>query len=514
MTGLVRIPWQVCAQTASRLSIVDHVSGTRRQWVPHQEQVQIWQALEAHDWVMVAKARRIGATTAVVLYDVLWTSLQDHLGSNVACGIVLQGDDETKKRVALASDMCGQLRAMGGADFTSTTERVVFRRAGAEIESITAGGKAVGRSSGYQRLHHSEVPYWPSETTYSSLMPTLSLGGSVTVETTFDINQPNGRQAKELWQAENRYHKLFFPMSSHADYRAPAGDIDDEKWSELHKLGWKDREAASWFWTIAVRDLCAGDLMRALREYPETVEHMFSSSAGRYIQSTPKVVPCVSRIVTTGVHGDTYVTEVFLPREKTEGVVHIGVDTATGKDRDASAVSVVDPKTGALAAAFADTRIQIDDLALVVRDIVAAYRVPPEMWGFHEMAPAKTPRPIVEDNGIGEATVQALNRLGVGCARLTTTEDSKADGLLQVRRAIESGAFYGPQRLADEADDLHIDAHGRFAGKKDLLMSSGFALRERRTSPWKDPKEELAKKDPSRVWVQERIRRLQSQPWR
>lgn len=505
---LLRIPWEVCATVAERLDILDNETGARTRWVPNAEQIAIWKALEAHPWAMFGKPRRIGATTAVMLYNVLWTSTADAMGHNVSCGVVLQDETKTKERVALAADFCKQLRPQGGVGFVDTTESITFAN-GARILGVTAGGKSVGRSGGFQRLHHSELPYWPSSSTYVSLMPTLSLNGECTVETTFDLDQPNGHQARDLWRQQNAYHKHFFSVEGHEEYRKDPMSISDGRWREAQALGYTDRSAAAWFFGEAVPNKAAGDMLRALREYPQIEEHMFQSSAGRFISGTPEVLTPDEVLAVPGLSGEWDV-EVFIPRDQTSQDVLIGVDTATGKERDSSAIVVIDRKDAKVCAAFASNTIQPDDLARVVHAVQVTYTKPALIWNTVQLETPRVPVAYVEDNGIGEATVQACERLGVVVQRVTTTEESKYAGLLECKRMIESGMVRGPKRLAEECDDLHRDDLGRFKGMKDMLMALGFVFNARKVSPYAPP---VLPDDGSRIRHMERIRRSRGQAW-
>ena len=89
----------------------------------------------------------------------------------------------------------------------------------------------------------------------------------------------------------------------------------------------------------------------------------------------------------------------------------------------------------------------------------------------------------VETNGIGQATSQSCRDKGVPVREFKTTDASRYTGLLLVKLAVEREGLAGPEELALECDDLHIDKHERFAGKKDLCMALGFALEDAKRNP-------------------------------
>ena len=64
-----------------------------------------------------------------------------------------------------------------------------------------------------------------------------------------------------------------------------------------------------------------------------------------------------------------------------------------------------------------------------------------------------------------------------------TTDASRYTALLLTKLAVERTALGGPEELALECADLHIDKNEKFAGKKDLCMAIGFALEDAKRNP-------------------------------
>ena len=164
----------------------------------------------------------------------------------------------------------------------------------------------------------------------------------------------------------------------------------------------------------------------------------------------------------------------------TSGQVIVSVDTGKGVERDRSSVVVLDKRDQHICACFVANTLDVHSFAAVVRDLLHHFSAKASKdqlaWGIrhHDPAPADL---VVEGNGIGEAMVLELRRLGCAVIETTTDDASKVDGLTLVRAACMDG-------LAEEADDLCKDERGNWKGRKDLLMSIGFALIRCRMNPW------------------------------
>ena len=486
---------------AAGLLITDHETGARAPWKVNAEQKLIIEAACAHQYVYVAKPRQVGSSTAVCLINAVWTAACDADGHRVTCAIVVDTQDKSRERIAITGDMLRQM----GATCTILVDEIQFP-GGSRIVGLTAGGNEVGASLTVQRYHLTELPYWRDPTqAYSALMQSLTLDGCCVLETTLDIVEP---RAKELWQNENDYKKLFFNVEAHDEYRYDPAYISDTQWEGLQGEGYTLREAASWFQhTVDTR--FGGDLVNAFKKFPQLERHMFSAAQGRWVQITSKVTRPVDSIVTrpprisieTGrveMGSESWSTDVWVPLEQTSGQVVVAVDTSAGLGRDRSVVLVRDKRDGRLCAVFAESTIPTDDLGAVIYDVVKAYT--PTLLNFaRQEMPGRPPIVLVEDNGIGAATVVSARRRGVQVQNVTTTAQSQYQGMLAARREVESLRAFGPQVLADECDACHVHiskvAAERgvtsldFRGRKDVLMTLGIACLEEQRVPYEAPKE-------------------------
>ena len=146
--------------------------------------------------------------------------------------------------------------------------------------------------------------------------------------------------------------------------------------------------------------------------------------------------------------------KIFKPKQQLEEYV-IGVDTAGGLGKDASAIAVIQKSDLSLVATWVDEDATIDTLADFVR---AAYQI----YGGSV---------VIESNGIGLATVQAARARGIPVIEAKTSQARQYQGLLAVKRKVEDGSLAGPSELAEECDSLHVNRHEKFDGKKDLCMN-------------------------------------------
>jgi hypothetical protein len=478
------LPASAMSVLAASCVITDHRTGATEQWRPNAEQLQGWRVSELAQrrrrWLYAAKPRQIGNTTARTLELAAWTAAADGLGHRVRAAIVVDNDDKTRERAAVFGMFSRQLGL--GADVN--TERARFA-GGSVVEFLSAGSHRLGASGSFQRLLLSELSFWPAHVdTYGSLTATLSLDGFCEIDTTCDLEAGSGLLARRLWRDNsNRFDKLFFPVEIHEEYRADPSLISDDEWRWSQSEGFTRRDAAAWWLTTAVRDLAAGDVMRAMREFPQKPEHMWQASKSRWVAVTPQTTEPVAHIDCAG-----HRVPVWRSLADTSGQVVVGVDTATGKDRDRSAVVVIDKKDNAICAAFTSNTTTISELAAITADVVDCYSTKERVDQYRIRYKAKQADLIVEDNGVGEGTVDRLRERGFDVQTQTTDVASKYDGLLLAREAVMSGHCFGPSDLADECDELHQDEHGNWKGRKDLLMAIGFALRLCKRSPYIAPR--------------------------
>jgi hypothetical protein len=472
---LPRIPADLVCQIARQLEITDHDKGTRVPWVPTEEQRIYWRALEEHRLIFAAKPRQIGASTADDVYQALWVATCEQMGHPVTSLNLIDIDDNVAKRISQMDDFLTQL----GEPHRKIDGEILFP-GGSKIMARGAGGSSSGsrgRSQSVQRIRITEWPFFTDPSgTFGSVMQSLSLSGQAVIETTLEPSDPIIRRT---WDGPNEWHKVFFSVEQHAEYKRDAKLISDEEWLRLMAEGFKTRETASYF--VWARDnRCGGDELRAMREYPAIEAHMFMAAEGLYVRARPRVLEPVDTLTTTGV--DAIWKSSIYRQPSLCGPCVILVDTAEGKGLSRSVVLVMDRSDGKIVACFASADVRQDDLARIVLDLQHAF-----VWSDRLKRPHSAIA-IIEANGPGSATVLAATRIGVRFDKLDATAQTRDEVLLLAKRAVEGGHAFGPAELVEECDELRRDpVTGAWKGRKDILVCIGMGARDRQRRPFAEP---------------------------
>tara|TARA_R110000824_G_scaffold44207_14_gene128769 strand:- start:2674 stop:4032 length:1359 start_codon:yes stop_codon:yes gene_type:complete len=406
----------------------------------YEEQAKILEAASRNKNILILKSRQIGCSQICCFLDALYVILNP--GSKVA--IVADTEQKVHGLLDRARQVLDDLKI---PQRISNRSKIVTQE-GSEIHAVTANAakgqseSKAGRSMSFQLLHLSELAFWPDQNAYGALVSSAGLSAPIMVEST---SSGPGDLMWKLWSEKNDFEKLFFSVEDHAAY-VSTPSFTEEEWREMQDLGFTRAESAAWF-LKTLRNRFQGDLVRALREYPQKPEHAFMSSEGRWINLTPPVLDHTMqqefKIFQNRIGGEEYV---------------IGVDTAGGLGQDASAIAVIRKSDMSIVASWCDETATVDTLADMVRIMYTKYGG----------------SVIIESNGIGLATVQATRARGVPVVEWKTSKSTQYQGLLAVKRAVEEGRLSGPIELAEECDSLHVNRYEKFDGKKDLCMAIGF----------------------------------------
>lgn len=459
---------------------MDHVSGRTIPWEPNAEQVKYWNITDTERLVYILKGRQVGTSTGAVFEDSVVTALHDAAGQPYKTALIWDTEAKIKEQIRKCSDFLSQL----GLKHKKRVTSIEFPN-GSAIDGLTAGGKSVGRGMSYQRFHCSELPWWSDATeTWSAVQAALGLEGVCIVETTMSMRDP---LASNLWHQKNDYAKIFFPVEMHKhEYSRDASDLksEDEEW--LRSEGFTDPEVMSW-WLWTLENKFAGDKIIAFREFPQKPEHAFMVAEGRWFRASPTVVDPLRFHLVPGLDGEQWRLSIFIEPTEGSGDYIIGVDTATGRDLDRSALAVVDRRTGRLCASFVSERCAGDNLAVVTK---AAHDFYSTVVGGGRVRPTdRVPVVIIERNGVGEETCRQARRLGVPVRDIYSDETTIYAQMLMVRRAVENGDIFGPPELLEEAMSCYVK-NGRWRGTKDLSCAIGFALAERERTPYLEPRKD------------------------
>lgn len=470
-TGLLYMPAAEVREIARTLMITDFDTGVSIPWEPTEMQWRCWEAREHHQRLFVTKPRRAYVTTAYDLDDVIFTLINDQDSERVRSGVALDTDAHVDERIVQMSDFFEQL----GVPHEAKEGVIELGGAGSQIAVFTAGGKRAGASTGFQRMRYSEAGYYKAGQ-IATISAAVGKQADEIIETTVGAHAENFVEARARWKAVGAwkpYHQLFLPFELHPEYRAPPELITDQEWEWAQTEGFAIREAAA-YWLAEVLPKFGGDMQRALGEYPQRVEHLFAVAANRWVNVTPPVLKPVSWVDVPGIDGATHKLLIYIAPKDSSGQASIGADTASGKERSRSAVTVVDNKDGKLLAAWLSDTAPTDDIANIALVAQHMYTTTSPVTMKRYSAHA-----LIEENGIGAATCQAARRMALDFEPVNMTEEKRYLCLLAAKRAVETGALRGPPELAEECDELHRDEHGRWKGRKDLLMAYGFAALHR-----------------------------------
>lgn len=473
MTALPHLAASEIERFARHLTITDFETGVRTPWVPSRAQIEAWKASEAHQRIFIGKPRRAYISTAFDLEDALFTLACDGIGQRVRTGVMLDVEDKVTERMWQMADFLQQL----GVKCRATDYYIEFPNK-SEIVGLTAGGKRAAASTGFQRMRYSEFSYYDDPQAMAATSASVGKLGHEVIETTVDLGAANGSQARVFWRdPQNAFHKLFIPFEWLTQYQADPSTITDEQWAHAQTEGFTDRAFAAYWLGVLLPNKCGGDSIQLMHEFPQVERHMFAISTGRWIKNSPDVVAPISSWNVLGIRGDDWPVLVY--REPKDcGRCFIGVDTAEGKGRDRCVCVVVDETDWRIVALCVSNRMVFDDLARVTLEVQQKYT-----------KAGVAPLAIIEEMGIGSATVVAASNLGVIHDVHTPTDETKYRGLLLSKMAVESGLLVGPMELTEECDELHRDPiTGKFKGRKDILMAYGFCAQRMEEAPWLKPK--------------------------
>lgn len=502
---------------------MSRLTSKREMWRVFDEQASSWALMEEHRYLLLAKARKIGISTACELYDVLWTWTQDKDGHRVRCVVAIDTDAKAQEHAAQIVDFCTQLAPLGLKLTARNAHGVTFPN-GSQIECVTAGGDDPGRGGQIHRLHITELPFWskPQEN-YQALRSSCADNAAVVIETTMNARS---QWVVKLWDDaranENEFHAHFWKTQEQASYRSDAV-LTDEEWKTARAEGFTDKRAAAWWLKEALPNKCTGSWPMLLHDFPQKEEHLFASDHGRVITVDPPVAVVDGYLEVHGLRGETWAIEVYGEHEylmrgaeyvyddngkpivvdtkqiKDSGQVVITVDTAYGVKKTNSIVLAVDKHTRRPLACFADNTILHDDLARVamtLRDFYATKRGPTLKHIYNDSVSL-----VVEDDGIGSATCTELMSLGCPHERfhqgnIDLAGNSNASRCITAAKThIEAGMRGAPSILREECRELVRDEKQQLKGRKDCVMMYGMANVIIDERPYQHPRDRDAEKE-------------------
>lgn len=483
---------------ARKIEITDHEKGETFKWTPNEEQLAFWKDIQKKRWTFVLKGRQIGLTTAQCLVDLLFVALNAARGHVVECWLVWDKEENVQAKIALIANFARQL----GIKCRSMNLDIEFPN-GSAIRGLTAGGKRVGASRTCHFLHMSEMPNWPDAgQSYDSVISCLVIQGFSVIETTMLVGQET---PKGLWREPNRYQKVFYPVEMHGEYKAEHIEgrryryIDDEielsehdeKW--LRSEGFTDLCSMAWMIWALKNKVKGADQLALMREYPQEIRHCFALAKGRWVRCDPPVLEHRAWLI-DGKH----LVKVYREPADYSHQGFIGIDTSAGLGKSKSTACLFDKRDGRLVASFADPTASYKEAVYVALHIQRAYtHRPKQPLQALKPKPPTYPLALIEDNGIGGATVREAQDQGLVFATFHQTDERQLRCMQEAREKVEDGTFQGPKELADECDGCSAEEVKagviKFEGPKDLLMTGGICYVYAEQDPYRPP----AEPDPS-----------------
>jgi hypothetical protein len=281
----------------------------------------------------------------------------------------------------------------------------------------------------------------------------------------------------------------------------PTGDIvtlTQAQFDDCTKEGFSDSDdgrcAAAWWLFHALPNLCSGDRVTLMHDYPQHPKHLLAASSGRVVEATPELAPVDGHLEVMGMRGDLWSVEIYGDNDtpiEHSGQVVIAIDSAQGVQKTNSIVLAVDKRDRRILAAFFDNTILHDDLARVAQ-MVAKFFEPRKRSHLH----CDKVTIVCEADGAGRHTGHELTFLGVPHELFWQSKNNNAERCItQAKRRIEANPTGAPLVLQEECDELKRDEKNQLKGRKDALMSFGIAnvyIDERPFSPVLDA---VAEKD-------------------
>ena len=309
----------------SRLYIIDK-KGRRVLLTLNSEQIEIIEALHAGDDTLIAKARQIGATTAVAAYFFWrWFTAPD-----AETYVILSHKLESAKHIfkmhkrfydSLPKEFRRPLSV-------SSTSDMVLEDTGATLMAASAGGDGGLRSFTATGLHISEFAFTPNADELKATAIAALNGNQLVIESTANYYGDPLHKEIQLWEAELvGWNFLFFPWTRHSSYtEEPPPDFIPDSSSSM--------TPGQQYWMSKMVGKLGDTKFR--REYPLSVDDAYAQTDGAWI--TQALLNNITPVKLDVAGGQLSKVD---PRDK----YAIGVDVGAGTGGDNSAIVVLSATT-------------------------------------------------------------------------------------------------------------------------------------------------------------------------
>jgi hypothetical protein len=463
---------------AAPLKVEHQETGALQRLELTNEQQIVLQAIHDHPRVVILKGRQVYCSTACLLYALMFAAQNPGIKVAIVADTREKAEGLLEKAATWARRSWARKR-MGIRVKHSNTKRLVLKN-GAKLYAVTANSgdtksaeAKVGRSFSYGLIVLSEFAYYTRDKALlASLTRSALAGARIVIETTAT---PAENAFRSIWEKGKGWHRVFLSFEQHAAYQADPSSITEEVWTDLQmRYGFSSRAHAA-YWHRMVETDMDGDVHRGLREAPILPEHAFSFAEGRWIFAFDEASPL--RLEGGFTNTDAIEGGWRYYAEPDESGCILGIDTASGVGKDASAIAVIGRDRGNLLAAFVARDVQVPAFIGIAKAAVARFR------------PVAS---SVETNGIGTPVYQALGLTpGARPQDHTSSDKEKALRMNLVKLAIERGQIAAGPELQHEVKHSVMLRPKRsgggpvWDGPDDLLNAIGFALVWRRDNPYR-----------------------------
>lgn len=189
MKGLRHCTPQGIWRLARSCTIMNRETSQRAPWKCNGEQVELWDEMYRHPWLMWLKPRKVGISLAGAFALLLETEAADHVGNRMRSVFAIDQDSKALEHLERLADFCDQLeltcRVRRSAPYS-----VVFPH-GSHVDCLTMGSDEPGRGGDIHRAQITELPFAAHpERAYHAIRSAMTDQAPLLIETTITTTCP------------------------------------------------------------------------------------------------------------------------------------------------------------------------------------------------------------------------------------------------------------------------------------------------------------------------------------
>lgn len=350
-----------------------------------EEQLELLEALQTGQNIVVLKSRQIGCSTLIRAYF-LWKAYVSE--EPIQHAIISYTRDSADHLHSIDKGFyLGLPKSLQRKLSKSSARTLEFSDTGSTLRSFTASGKAgATRSFTFTSTHISEFAFFDDADDLLANVLSSVGGGQIVIETT--PNKPGDKFHELIMGSPGNGWKLcFFPWYHHKNYakksqfhQPQVPDMTDEEKSIMEDFG---LSKAQMYWRRTQINTMGIEKFR--REFPATVDEAFFSASNEFF---PIDVLDELTVLDLGGQQDRWYCDPA-PGDR----FAMGVDVAAGRGGDYSVITVVSCTTHLPVYHFRSNQILPHELADKIYQLY---------WDFDE------PYTIIEQNGPGETVLYRM----------------------------------------------------------------------------------------------------------